>query len=257
MDKYDKKAAARIDRSYLTPEIVNQRLRTLSGLALARGESVLDAGCGTGLLLEQEALAVGADGRAEGIDSSNDMLDLARQRCTDLPQVQLQQGSVEKLPFDDASFDALSTTQCLLYVADLDSALQEFQRVLKPGGRLAVLETEWSGAIMHSHDQSLTQRIFDAWDLGQANPHLPLRLRPLLSALGLSALRVEAIPVLNASYCENSFSASMLRNYASNAQKHGRISAAEAEDWLSGIDSLIQQDAYFFCVNRFLFTAVK
>jgi ubiquinone/menaquinone biosynthesis C-methylase UbiE len=257
MDKYDQKAAARIDRSYLTPEIVNQRLCTLSGLALARGESVLDAGCGTGLLLEQEALAVGTEGRAEGIDSSNDMLDLARQRCADLPQVQLQQGSVEKLPFDDASFDALSTTQCLLYVADLDSALQEFRRVLKPGGRIAVLETEWSGAIMNSHDQSLTQRIFDAWDLGQTNPHLPMRLRPLLGALGFGALRVEAIPVLNASYCENSFSATMLSNYARNAQKHDRISATEAENWLSGIEDLIQQDAYFFCVNRFLFTAVK
>ena len=257
MDKYDKKAAERIDRSYLTPEIVNQRLCTLRALALTRGESVLDAGCGTGLLLEQEALAVGAEGRAVGIDSSADMLDLARRRCADLSQLELHEGSVENLPFEDASFDALSSTQCLLYVPDLYSALREFQRVLKPGGRIAILETEWSGAIMHSHDQSLTQRIFDAWDLGQANPHLPMRLRPMLTALGFGALRVEAIPILNASYCENSFSASMMRNYASGAQKHGRISAAEAEEWLSGIDELIQQDSYFFCVNRFLFTAVK
>lgn len=257
MDKYDKKAAARIDRSYLTPEIVNQRLRTLAALALAEGESVLDAGCGTGLLLEQEALAVGTGGRADGIDSSADMLELARDRCADLSQVNLHQGGVEQLPFDAASFDALSTTQCLLYVEQLDAALAEFHRVLKPGGRIAVLETDWSGAIMNSHDQSLTQRIFDAWELGQANPYLPKRLRPLLSELGFGAIRVEAIPILNAGYRENSFSASMMRNYAGNAQKHGRISAAEAEEWLAGIDKLIQQDAYFFCVNRFLFTAVK
>ena len=257
MDKYDKTAAEHIDRSYLTPEIVNQRLRTLAGLALARGESVLDAGCGTGLLLEQEALAVGTDGRAEGVDYSDDMLERARRRCADLPQVQLQQGSVENLPFDDASFDALSSTQCLLYVADLDSALREYHRVLKPGGRIAILETDWSGAIMNSHDQALTQRIFDAWDLGQANPQLPKRLRPLLTGHGFGALRVEAIPILNPSYVENTFSANMMRNYASNARKHEKISAAEAEDWLAGIDELIQQDAYFFCVNRFLFTAVK
>jgi ubiquinone/menaquinone biosynthesis C-methylase UbiE len=139
----------------------------------------------------------------------------------------------------------------------LDSALQEFRRVLKPGGRIAVIETDWSGAIMHSHDQSLTQRIFDAWDLGQANPQLPKHLRSLLTGLGFSALRVEAIPVLNASYSENTFSAGMMKNFASFARKHERISATEAEDWLAGIDKLIQQDAYFFCVNRFLFTAVK
>ena len=80
MEKYDKKAAALVDRSYQTPEIVNQRLRTLDGLALRRGERVLDAGCGTGLLLEIEALAVGAEGRAEGLDFSEDMLEHAAAR---------------------------------------------------------------------------------------------------------------------------------------------------------------------------------
>ena len=74
MEKFDKKAAAQIDRSYQSPEIINQRLRTLAGLALTHGESVLDAGCGTGLLLEQEACTVGAEGRAEGIDTSPEML---------------------------------------------------------------------------------------------------------------------------------------------------------------------------------------
>jgi ubiquinone/menaquinone biosynthesis C-methylase UbiE len=62
-----------------------------------------------------------------------------------MAQVHLQQGSVEALPFEDASFDALSCTQTLLYVDNLDRALQEFYRVLKPGGRIAVLETDWSG----------------------------------------------------------------------------------------------------------------
>jgi len=256
-DKFDKQAAARIDRSYQTPEIVNQRLRTLAGLALEDGESVLDAGCGTGLLLEQQALAVGSSGRAEGIDYSEDMLAQARIRCADLPQVGLRQGSVESLPFDDASFDALSCVQCLLYVDDLDRALAEFHRVLKPGGRIAVLETDWTGAILNSHDQALTQRIFDAWDLACANPNLPKRLRPLLAGLGFGALRVEAIPVLNASYSENSFSAGMLKNYAGSARKRELITGQESRDWLAGIDALIRDDAYFFCVNRFLFTAVK
>ena len=257
MEKYDKKAAALVDRSYQTPEIVNQRLRTLTSLALRRGEKVLDAGCGTGLLLEQEALAVGTDGLAEGIDFSGDMLERANARCGDMPQVHLQQGSAEELPFDDAVFDALSCTQTLLYVKDLDSALNEFYRVLKPGGRLAILETDWTGAILNSLDQRLTQRIFDAWDLGVSNPNLPKRLRPLLRALGFGNPRVEAIPVLNSSYSENSFSANMFESWARVAHRHGAITEQEAEQWLAGIDKVIQQDAYFFCVNRFLFTTIK
>ena len=257
MEKYDKKAAALVDRSYQTPEIVNQRLRTLDALALARGQAVLDAGCGTGLLLELEALAVGANGRAEGIDFSADMLERAAERCAGLEQVGLQQGTVESLPFEDASFDALSCTQTLLYVDDLDRALGEYYRVLKPGGRIAVLETDWTGAVLNSHDHALTRRIFDAWDMGVPNPNLPKRLRPLLLELGFSAPHVEAIPMLNPVYCENNFSANMLENYTQIARRREMITPAKSDEWLAGIDRLIEQDAYFFCVNRFLFTAVK
>jgi ubiquinone/menaquinone biosynthesis C-methylase UbiE len=174
-----------------------------------------------------------------------------------MAQVHLQQGSVEALPFEDASFDALSCTQTLLYVDNLDRALQEFYRVLKPGGRIAVLETDWSGAILNSADQALTRRIFDAWDVALANPNLPKRLRPLLKGLGFGALRVEAIPILNASYSENSFSANMLESYARVARRRDLISQDESDQWLAGIDRLVDQDAYFFCVNRFLFTAIK
>jgi arsenite methyltransferase len=257
METYDKKAGELIERSYQTPEIVNQRLRTLAALALVNGESVLDAGCGTGLLLELEALAVGREGRAEGVDFSDDMLAHARARCGGLEQVNLQQGSVETLPFEDAIFDALSCTQTLLYVKDMDKALNEFYRLLKPRGRIAIIETDWSGAIINSEDQVVTRKIFDAWGRAVINPNLPRRLRPVLRQIGFSAPRVEAIPVLNASYSKSSFSANMLQNFAGTARKQGAISDAESDAWLEGIERLIQKDEYFFCVNRFLFTAVK
>lgn len=257
MEIYDKKAAEHIERSYQTPEIVNQRLRTLAALALSHGESVLDAGCGTGLLLEQEARAVGSEGRAEGVDFSDAMLDHARGRCGGLEQVRLQQGSIETLPFEDAGFDAVSCTQTLLYVTDMNEALQEIHRVLKPRGRIAIVETDWSGAIVNNLDQIMTDRIFDAWSLAVVNPNLPRRLGPILERIGFGALRVEAIPVLNASYSEHSFSASMLEHFAETAVKQKVITAAESKAWNEGIDSLIQRGEYFFCVNRFLYTAVK
>jgi arsenite methyltransferase len=257
METYDKKAAELIERSYRTPEIVNQRLRTLAALALTRGESVLDAGCGTGLLLEQEARAVDSEGRAEGIDYSDAMLDHARGRCAGLEQVRLQQGSIETLPFEDASFDAVSCTQTLLYVEDMDKALHEIHRVLKPRGRVAIIETDWSGTVVNSLDQVMTRKIFDAWGLAVANPNLPRRLGPVLERIGFGAPRVEAIPVLNAGYSEHSFSANMLHNFATTAVKQNVITSAESRTWRDGIDSLIQRNEYFFCVNRFLFFAIK
>ena len=257
MDKYDSEAAARIDRTYQAPEIVNQRLRTLAALGLRQGESILDAGCGTGLLLEQEALAVGPNGRAEGLDSSADMLAHAEARCGQLPQVNLQLGSVDTLPFDAESFDALSCTQTLLYVDQLEQALREYHRVLKVGGRLAIIETDWGGAILNSPDLALSQAIFNSWSDVVANPYLPRRLTPLLRAAGFGAIRVEAIPVVNASYSDNSFSAGMLEGFAKSAQKQNIISAAQAKSWQADVKTLAEHDEYFFCVNRFLFSATK
>jgi ubiquinone/menaquinone biosynthesis C-methylase UbiE len=257
MDKYDKKAAARIDRTYQAPEIVNQRLRTLAALALARGESIIDAGCGTGLLLEQEALAVGPGGRAEGVDSSADMLTHARARCARLKQVGLHQGSVESLPFEDAGFDALSCTQTLLYVSDLEQALREYHRVLKPGGRVAIIETDWGGAILNCPDVALTQSIFNAWSTAVNNPYLPRRLRPLLHQHGFGVVRVEAIPIVNAGFSEHSFSAGMLEGFAKSAVRQKVISRGQSNLWLAQVETLAEQDEYFFSVNRYLFTAVK
>ena len=70
MVTYDAKAAQNTERSYLTPEIIHQRSRTLDALALQAGERILDAGCGTGLLLEQMAISVGDKGQVVGLDYS-------------------------------------------------------------------------------------------------------------------------------------------------------------------------------------------
>ncbi len=63
MIEYDEKAARATERSYLSPEIVRQRLRTLAVLALRAGEHVLNVGCGPGLLAHDMALQVGTSGR--------------------------------------------------------------------------------------------------------------------------------------------------------------------------------------------------
>ncbi len=86
MIEYDDKAARATERSYLSPEIVRQRLRTLAVLALRAGEHVLDVGCGPGLLAHDMALQVGRSGQVAGIDKSEAMLKLARQRCAHLSQ---------------------------------------------------------------------------------------------------------------------------------------------------------------------------
>ena len=83
------------DLAYQSPEVVKQRLRTLHAMAINAGDRVINIGCGTGLSLREIAIAVGPKGKAIGLDPSQDMLDIAAKRCSDLPQASVQIGTLE------------------------------------------------------------------------------------------------------------------------------------------------------------------
>ena len=98
------------------------------------GDRVLDACCGTGdLALEAEKNG----GIVTGLDFSRRMLERARDKSASVAWVE---GDLLALPFDAASFDAATVGFGVRNVADLDAALRELRRVLRPGGRLAILE---------------------------------------------------------------------------------------------------------------------
>ena len=86
---------------------------------------------------------------------------------------------------------------------------------------------------------------------------MPPTLGPLLTAAGFLALQIEAIPVLNTSYTPGNYSHGMVKGFARHAAEEGAISEAEEKAWLADLKSLGKEGAYFFCVNRFLFTAIK
>lgn len=106
------------------------------------GERVLDVAGGTGDLVREFSKLVGADGLAVLSDINAAMLAEGRSRLTDrgVVGVPLAQANAEKLPFADASFDCITIGFGLRNVTDKDAALRSMLRVLKPGGRLLVLE---------------------------------------------------------------------------------------------------------------------
>jgi demethylmenaquinone methyltransferase / 2-methoxy-6-polyprenyl-1,4-benzoquinol methylase len=98
------------------------------------GSRVLDVATGTGAV----ALELAKKGcEVVGLDQSAEMLAVAKRR---LPQMEFVEASAEKLPFEDASFDALTVTYLLRYVDDPGATLRELARIVKPGGSIASLE---------------------------------------------------------------------------------------------------------------------
>ena len=114
---------------------LDRRWRRLAAAsAVQPGDRVLDAACGTGDL----ALAdLDAGGLVTGLDFSERMLERARRKSNAIEWVR---GDVLALPFEDAAFDAATIGFGIRNVDDLDAGLREVARVLRPGGRLAVLE---------------------------------------------------------------------------------------------------------------------
>jgi demethylmenaquinone methyltransferase/2-methoxy-6-polyprenyl-1,4-benzoquinol methylase len=97
---------------------------------------VLDVGVGTGLLAREAARMVGASVRVVGVDPSIEMLTTGRPKNP----ARLVQGAGEHLPFAPAQFDFVTMGYALRHVSDLDGTFAEYRRVLKPGGRVVLLE---------------------------------------------------------------------------------------------------------------------
>ena len=118
------------------------RERAAERAGLGTGDSALDVCCGTGDLALELADRVAPDGHVVGCDFSEPMLDLARDKAAERGA----DGSVSsgptrsQLPYDDARFDAVTVGFGVRNFADRDRGLREMARVLRPGGRLVVLE---------------------------------------------------------------------------------------------------------------------
>ncbi|MGQ3194056.1 MAG: class I SAM-dependent methyltransferase [Hydrogenophaga sp.] len=111
------------------------RREALARAGLAAGDKVVDVGIGTGLLARQACDLIGEQGRLIGVDPSPGML-----AQVDLPGVELRAGRAEELPCVTGEADFLSFGYAFRHVSDVDAALREFHRVLRPGGRLLILE---------------------------------------------------------------------------------------------------------------------
>ncbi len=107
-----------------------------------KGESVLDIGCGAGVDTFVAAILVGPEGRVTGIDLIPEMLEQARRNLkkTSLKNVTLKEGSAERLPFPDETFDVIISNGVFNLIPDKVKAIKEVFRVLRSSGRFQLAD---------------------------------------------------------------------------------------------------------------------
>ena len=140
-ERYWRPALGRVFKGVTGPGMAEEIRIARLLLGLGEGDVVLDVACGPGNFTREFARAVGPDGLAVGIDASRTMLERggAELRRSGVENLVLIRGDATQLPFRDASFDGDCCFAALHLFADPFAALDEMRRVLKPGGRIALL----------------------------------------------------------------------------------------------------------------------
>jgi SAM-dependent methyltransferase len=139
----------------------NRHLRAAAGVG--SGDRVLDIGCGAGQTTRQAA-RVATKGGVVGVDTSAEMLDIARRRCAEagLQNVVFEQGDAQSHKFSNAGFDLCISRFGVMFFADPVAAFANVGRAMKPGGRLVWMvwqsqeRNEWSGAIQKALTSGIT-----------------------------------------------------------------------------------------------------
>ena len=110
-------------------------------------EAVLDIGCGAGVDTLIAAMMAGPAGKAVGIDLTDEMLQRAEANLgqTDLKNVTFKKASGEELPFEDNSFDVVTSNGAINLIPDKTATMKEIMRVLKPEGRLMIADQILTG----------------------------------------------------------------------------------------------------------------
>ncbi|MBZ5660231.1 MAG: methyltransferase domain-containing protein [Acidobacteriia bacterium] len=255
--QFDEKALRHLEVTYRAPEVAAQRRILLETIAGRAGERALDIGCGPGFVTEELAHAVGPSGEVHAMDNSESSVEMTRQRCAELGNVQVQVAEVTKLPYPDNYFDLAVSTQVYEFVLDIQTALSELHRVLSPGGRAAIIDTDWHTILWHSGNPARMARVLKAWDEHLAHADLPRTLGTLLRNAGFSVRECKAISYLDTEFKPEGYSYNMTKTIRGFVRDRQGITRQEADAWADELRELAGAGAYFFNLNRYLFLAEK
>jgi SAM-dependent methyltransferase len=156
-------------------------------LSLSEGQRLLDVGCGLGEAALALAEDVGRDGAVVGVDISEEMLHIARANAsTARCRVRFSVGNAAALDEPDDCFHAVRSERTLQWLADPAAAVAEMARVVIPGGRISLIDTDWSTFTIDVGDDDVAELVRTAMRTERGRPsNIGGRLRDLVNTAGL------------------------------------------------------------------------
>jgi arsenite methyltransferase len=251
---FDESVVEQLEVLYRSRDVLRRRKLVYEALGAARGDRVLDAGCGPGFYSRELLDQVGPDGSVVGVDRSPQMLAVAERRSAGRDNVTFQEGDATALPVESASFDRALCVQVLEYVEDVGAALAEMHRALRPGGRVVLWDVDWATVSWHSEDPERMARILAVWDDHLAHPSLPRTLSSSMRAAGYVDVRMEGQAFATAELTEESYGGAALPVIERYVAGQG---AEEVEAWAAEQRELGERGEFYFACMQFCFSGTR
>ena len=246
-------AAALEERGHaLDQQGVNAALMDV--LAPAPGESLLEVGSGSGVLCRQMAPAVVPGGKIVGVDISPEFAKIARSHATNEALADLidwSAGKAESLPFRDASFDGVLGARLLLHVPNPGAVLSEMVRVVRPGGRVVMMDWDFETVAIDHSDRELTRRLLH-WrcDHHGGNNWSGRQLWGQMESAVLTNVKV--MPFVSVAHHERDSLTLSLFRAAQVARDAGAIAPDEHDAWVGELRSSLAAGCFFASIVYFI-----
>jgi ubiquinone/menaquinone biosynthesis C-methylase UbiE len=222
-------------------EISKLRTEAAKRMRVLAGQKVLDLGCGIGGATFLIADLTGPTGLAAGVDASSALIDAAKLRAKGRPEIEFRVGDACAIPYPDGYFDAARSERVFLYLPDRVSAIREMRRVVKPGGRICLIDTDIDSTAIYSTNPALTRKLTSIVAASLPNPNSGRELPALSKQAGLRNIDIATFAVTST----YEFMVRVMTDSLTKAAESGVVTRAEVVEWLGEQEALNANGDFF------------
>ena len=225
----------------------------LAPAELAAGQRVLDFGSGPGFMALALAELVGRLGHVHGVDINARFVADAMRRAAGRDNVTFHHVTSTAIPLAGDAVDRVICKNVLEYVPDVDATLAELRRVLAPGGRVHIIDSDWGFVVAEPWSAAEVARFFQAAAVAFKEPHIGRKSPALLAKHGFVDVEVAIL----AGADRQGRALSVLRNMRSYIAAQDTMPADEADALMQRAENAVEDGTFLFALPQFLVTAVK
>jgi ubiquinone/menaquinone biosynthesis C-methylase UbiE len=202
---------------------------------------VLDLGCGIGGATLTIAEITGPTGLAAGVDLSCSMIEYATRRTANRREIEFRLSDACSVPYPDGFFDVARSERLFLYLPDRLAAINEMMRVVKPGGRVSLLDTDIDCTGVYSKNPALIRKMTSLVAASMPNPNSARELPALAREAGLKDLKTEVFAISTPhEFFLRAMAGSLLK-----AAEDGIVPRAEVDECLAEQAALHASEDFF------------